>query len=1076
MAAYFWVGGSGTWNTTTTTNWSLSSGGAGGAGVPTAADTVTVNAFSGSPTITLAGGVCLDLNTTGATCVITASGTLTISGSLTLSATTTWTIGQTGQITFNATTTGKTVTCNANTIYASFNFNGVGGGWTLGSALTFSLPIGNQNRITLTAGSLNTNNQTIICDTFSATGTGVRSLTLGTSTINTTGSATNNFVWDISVSTNMTFNGASSTLIITQTGSAGTGFAGGGLTYGSVTINGLNTNTSNSLGITGANTFSSLTFTNGAATTRSFYIGANQIVTGTFTASNTGTAGINRIGIYSDVLGTARTITAAAVSLLDVDFRDITGAGTAVWSGTRIGNCGRNTNITTTAAKTVYWNNTVNSTAWNSATAWAATSGAAAASTNYPLPQDTAVFSNTGTTTGNAVGVPTAINTAYYQYSPANIIATGMTNTLTFTNFIIHDTVFTNSSTITLSTPTLKPWSNYVLNGTGQPNYSGATLTIDQAVASTGVISLGAAWSSASLAFTITQGNFSLNNFNFTNTTAGVFSFNGGSLTLGSGTLSVFAFSTSTATNRVINFNTGQINLSGSGNAWNSSTITGFSYTGTSKINLTSGASNTMTMGPATAAQALNVNALSCSGLNKSGAFNNLDYTGLTGLSSGTITIYGNLNLGSTFTAETTIYTFAATSGTQTITSNGKQLSGTVTINGAGGTVSLVDNLIMTVVVCTLTAGTLSLNNNTLGVAAFISSGSNTRAINFGTGQINLSNSGTAWDSSTSTNFSYTGTSKINLNYGGGGLVTLNTDSSSSQTQSLNFNITAGFHTLTKSGAFNNLNYTGFIGTALGTITIYGNLTLASLMTAAANYTFAATSGTQTITSNGKQLSGTVTINGAGGTVSLLDNLTTSAGVTLTGGTLAIGNNTLTVGTFASNNANTRAITFGSGTMLVSGASWDAGTSINLSVTPGTGTISMTSATAKTFSGGGYTNFPKLNNGGAGALTISGNNTFASITNSVQPTTFTFTSGSTQTVKAWNVNGTTGNLVTLNTVTAGTRASLTYSGTGTLTSDYLSIQDIKVTPISKWYATNSIFVSNNIGWNGEFAANFLSFF
>jgi hypothetical protein len=162
--------------------------------------------------------------------------------------------------------------------------------------------------------------------------------------------------------------------------------------------------------------------------------------------------------------------------------------------------------------------------------------------------------------------------------------------------------------------------------------------------------------------------------------------------------------------------------------------------------------------------------------------------------------------------------------------------------------------------------------------------------------------------------------------------------------------------------------------------------------------------------------------------------------------------------------------------MLVSGASWDAGTSINLSVTPGTGTISMTSATAKTFSGGGYTNFPKLNNGGAGALTISGNNTFASITNSVQPTTFTFTSGSTQTVKAWNVNGTTGNLVTLNTVTAGTRASLTYSGTGTLTSDYLSIQDIKVTPISKWYATNSIFVSNNIGWNGEFAANFLSFF
>ncbi len=52
MAARFWVGGSGTWSTTNTTNWSATSGGAGGASVPGASDDVTIDGNSGSPTIT----------------------------------------------------------------------------------------------------------------------------------------------------------------------------------------------------------------------------------------------------------------------------------------------------------------------------------------------------------------------------------------------------------------------------------------------------------------------------------------------------------------------------------------------------------------------------------------------------------------------------------------------------------------------------------------------------------------------------------------------------------------------------------------------------------------------------------------------------------------------------------------------------------------------------------------------------------------------------------------------------------------------------------------------------------------
>ena len=43
MAARFWVGGTNTWDSTNTANWSTTSGGAGGASVPGAADDVTID-------------------------------------------------------------------------------------------------------------------------------------------------------------------------------------------------------------------------------------------------------------------------------------------------------------------------------------------------------------------------------------------------------------------------------------------------------------------------------------------------------------------------------------------------------------------------------------------------------------------------------------------------------------------------------------------------------------------------------------------------------------------------------------------------------------------------------------------------------------------------------------------------------------------------------------------------------------------------------------------------------------------------------------------------------------------------
>jgi hypothetical protein len=53
MANRFWVGGTGTWNTTATANWSATTGGASGATAPSAADIAIFDASSGGGTVTI---------------------------------------------------------------------------------------------------------------------------------------------------------------------------------------------------------------------------------------------------------------------------------------------------------------------------------------------------------------------------------------------------------------------------------------------------------------------------------------------------------------------------------------------------------------------------------------------------------------------------------------------------------------------------------------------------------------------------------------------------------------------------------------------------------------------------------------------------------------------------------------------------------------------------------------------------------------------------------------------------------------------------------------------------------------
>ena len=278
------------------------------------------------------------------------------------------------------------------------------------------------------------------------------------------------------------------------------------------------------------------------------------------------------------------------------------------------------------------------------------------------------------------------------------------------------------------------------------------------------------------------------------------------------------------------------------------------------------------------------------------------------------------------------------------------------------------------------------------------------------------------------------------------------------------------------------------LATGVTALSIYGNWINGTGITISGTglITFAGRT-TQQITSAVKTFTQPITINSPSGSVTLQDALTTGTGVTttLTNGTLDLNGFTYTVGTAFTTATGTKNLTFNNGTLVCPTASTTAfnnavPTGFTTTAGTGTGTISMTAATAKTFVGGGSTFNCTLNQGGAGALTITGSNTFSNITNTVQPASILFTAGTTSTFSNFSLSGTAGNLITIGSVTA---ASHTLSkASGTVSADYLSISRSTATGGAAWYAgANSTDALNNSGWiftappSGS-NSNFLVFF
>lgn len=349
-----------------------------------------------------------------------------------------------------------------------------------------------------------------------------------------------------------------------------------------------------------------------------------------------------------------------------------------------------------------------------------------------------------------------------------------------------------------------------------------------------------------------------------------------------------------------------------------------------------------------------------------------------------------------------------------------------------------------------------------------------TGTLAFGINKIQIAGNATTVFTQT-TSCSVSGTPVIDFTYTGGSGTRTLVASNIVATNTISLNVLGGSDAFAMTGArVREMNFTGFSGTlTAGSKFFNGSLTLSASMTLTAGTQILTlrniTSGSiSTLTTNGKTINSPI-VQDSSGTWTLGDALTINPTYSLSvnAGTFNANGNNVSISTLSSGGTTNRTLALGSGTWTVtgSGSAWDCATSTNLTVT-GTGTITMTSASAKTFAGGGKT-YPTLNQGGAGALTITGANTFSNITNTVQPATITFPANTTTTVSAFGVSGTSGNQITLNSSTSGTQATLS-DASGQNSVSFCTIKDINATGGAIWssFSTNgNIDDGNNVGWD-----------
>lgn len=230
---------------------------------------------------------------------------------------------------------------------------------------------------------------------------------------------------------------------------------------------------------------------------------------------------------------------------------------------------------------------------------------------------------------------------------------------------------------------------------------------------------------------------------------------------------------------------------------------------------------------------------------------------------------------------------FDANSGAGTCTTAAGAVCSNLTMNSAVCDLVLGDDLTANGTL-TLTSGSINLASHNLTCNIFVSSNSNIRTLDFGTGKITLvGNAATIWSTNTITNFTILGSRVVDCTFAGSaGTRTFFPATAHTEANAINFNITAGTDTVdftTSARRPGSVDFTGFSGTLTNFVVVmFGDLTFSPTMTltSATGVTQFAGNGTQTITSNGQTIPFTLSIATAGnlGTRVFADALTLGAG------------------------------------------------------------------------------------------------------------------------------------------------------------------------------------------------------
>ena len=1117
---YYWIGGSGNWSQLS--HWATASGGSTlYTQIPTAFDDVyfDANSFTApgqavnfDPLTILVRNISWVGVTNNPTLTGASANLLKIYGSLTLSPA--MTMNFAGQINFEATATGKTITTAGKTLTGAA-FNGIGGSWTLQDALTLT------SGIALNNGTLITNNKTITASDFSSNSGNPRSLQMGTSVINLSSG------WSC-ISAGMTLVCGTSVI---NCSSAGGNFTGGDLIYydvnftsaaatSSATILGNNTfhdvvfsskaainqnNTFHNVSIAGDgetqgnNTYNNLSFSPG----HTYILGINttQTINGSFLV--TGSCGA-LIDIHSKFAGNQATIShlAGTVTIGYVILKDVAATGGGSFTANNSVDLGNNTGWTINAAvsQNLYWIG--NSGNWDNGNHWSFTSGGAPSGC-APTPVDNVFFdANSFSTTGQTVLIN--VLTAYCR-------------DMTWTGAANNPTLAGTSATLLKIYGSLTFVNAMSLNYNGQVNFeavtTGKTITManksfNDLVAFTGI---GGGW--------ILQDIF---------TTTRRISLEHGVLTTNNKTvnaLEFFSLTPTAPTARALNMGSSIFNISGSSFCWNVTAAGMTLNCGTSVINYLSSAAS-MNGGGLTYYDANFTSAVPGS---QGKIYDNNIFHDVVFFAKGTIAQSNNFHnltfLGDGEFNDNNIcndLTFSA--GHTYIPTHGK----TQTVNGSfianGNCGAYIDihsddpgNQ------STISHPPGNVNTSYLILKDIRTAGggifNTTNSLDFG------NNTGWNFTSPSPRNLYWIGNSgnwdngsHWSLTSGGAASgcspspldnVFFDANSFSLAGQTVTVNVpTAYCRDMTWTGV---TNTPSFAGPVLNLLKIYGSLTLVNGMNM--NFTgkvnFEAITTGKTITMGGRSFLNYVDFNGIGGSWTLQDVFNTTSRVTLNNGTLTTNNKTFNAQEFYSGtpptSVNTRALNMGASVFNISGgfSCWYVNAS-GLTLNAGTSVINCTAPNSSPIFEGGALTYYDLNFTGAGSsssgtilsanhfhdvffganASIVHSNTFHNVTvsgdgniqssNTYNDLVFSaghdykISSGSTQAIgNRWQVQGSCTSYIVLESSTPGSFATFTKS-IGSVLGYNIHIKDIKCSGGASFIAYNSVDLGNNPGWSFSF--------